>query len=672
MKKLYILLIVVFAILTAEAQDGIKCLAKIDTVYLNIDSLYYIKCNGTDQIMNNSVWERYRNLNMYIPDMDTSQPLHVPPIKTIRVNINIIQKDDGTCNFQNTYETRRRMRQILSYINEIYSGYGPSDPIEWVTELPNYDSRIRFSIGDTINERIYFYQNTDWWDDTIPDPIMTFIHSHYPDREEAVNIIIYGNPGDTLNYGFTTYPDNINFLNNHTVNTFYWRYEISDYAKANLLAHEMGHMLGVGHTYSDEFLSFTCDANQRDFLKDVFIVHLPDISNCPHDCCYYENAYTMNGDGITNNLMGGNQSSVYISPMQAGIMHRALSMYSSRKYVSCEKSNIPLIITEEEVWDFNMKLYQDLIIDSGAKVTITCHLTMHPDTKIIVKPGGKLIVDGATISNDIYDNNPWQGIEVWGNSSMHQQTVNGGYLQGYLQLKNGATIENAKCAVELWHPNHPNTAGGIIIATDAIFRNNAKSVHACNYTNYHPSTGREAPYRGSFKNCEFIIDNDYLGTELFFKHVDMECVNGIDFLGCDFSVLPTAGVSATCIGIGAYSAGFTVQSYCENLNITPCPTNLLKRCSFTGFNNGILSVNSGNSARSFSVKGSVFTNNHCGIYAQNTGFATIINNDFNIGCGQNCSYGIYADGVTGFGIEENLFTPVTETHCTTYVVIHEV
>lgn len=119
MKKLYILLIVVFAILTAEAQDGIKCLAKIDTVYLNIDSLYYIKCNGTDQIMNNSVWERYRNLNMYIPDMDTSQPLHVPPIKTIRVNINIIQKDDGTCNFQNTYETRRRMRQILSYIQTL-------------------------------------------------------------------------------------------------------------------------------------------------------------------------------------------------------------------------------------------------------------------------------------------------------------------------------------------------------------------------------------------------------------------------------------------------------------------------------------------------------------------------------------------------------------------------
>ena len=56
----------------------------------------------------------------------------------------------------------------------------------------------------------------------------------------------------------------------------------------------------------------------------------------------------------------------------------------------------------------------------------------------------------------------WQGIEVWGNSSTHQYEINGSYGQGYLEMRNGATIENAICAVELWRPGHYNTTGGII------------------------------------------------------------------------------------------------------------------------------------------------------------------------------------------------------------------
>ena len=305
------------------------------------------------------------------------------------------------------------------------------------------------------------------------------------------------------------------------------------------------------------------------------------------------------------------------------------------------------------------------IIDTNAVVTVTGTVKSRVNAKVVVPEGTRLVLNGGSMTSD--GSVMWQGIEVWGNSSNHQQYVNGGYLQGYLERRNRATIENAICAVELWHPNHYNTTGGIIIAQDAIFRNNRKAIHALNYTNFYPTTGGEAPYNAQFRHCGFIIDEDYLETETFYKHVDIANVNGIRFQGCEFSVSPNSnGASPWCMGIGAYSAGFIVDSYCENNNINPCPTNSLYRSTFTGFNNGILSVNEGNRARTFSVQNSDFINNHRGIFAHNTGYATILNNEFNIGCNWECGYGVYAVGVTGFCIEENTFKPVTGSNCVTY------
>lgn len=306
----------------------------------------------------------------------------------------------------------------------------------------------------------------------------------------------------------------------------------------------------------------------------------------------------------------------------------------------------------------NLIVNGNIVVDTNAVLNITSSMLKFADidSRIIVKRGGKLIIDNSTLTDMC--GNMWQGVEVWGDGVTHQQPVHGNYLQGYLELKNSATIENAVCAVKLWNPNN-NGTGGIIRATDAVFRNNTKAVHAKNFTNYYPTTGGEAPYHGIFTNCEFVIDSDYYGYDMFYKHVDMDRVNGIKFRGCDFSVSPSAyNVSSSCIGLGAYSSGFQVDSYCEN-NINPCPTNSINHCTFTGFNNGIFAINEGVNAKSFIVREAIFTGNNCGIFAINTGFATIVKNEFNISTGTDCGYGIYAEEVIGFCIEENSFQPVT-------------
>lgn len=297
------------------------------------------------------------------------------------------------------------------------------------------------------------------------------------------------------------------------------------------------------------------------------------------------------------------------------------------------------------------------VLAPNAVVTVTGTIKNNKNAKTIVPIETRLILDGGTMTSN--GNVMWQGIEVQGDRDAHQYEFNGYYIQGYLELKNNAVIENAKCAVELWRPNHYSTTGGIIHATDATFKNNAKAVHALWYTNYSYLNGREMPYNSFFHNCTFSIDYNYIGTNTFYKHVDMAHVNGISFLGCDFSTsrhIP--GVYQWCVGISACEAGFTVNSYCENSNVLPCLEEYLIPSSFSGFHRGIYASNDGSVARTFSVLNSEFYNNTCGIYALNTGYATIVNNDFTVGCGSHCDFGIYADEVSNFCFEENAFHPL--------------
>jgi hypothetical protein len=61
---------------------------------------------------------------------------------------------------------------------------------------------------------------------------------------------------------------------------------------------------------------------------------------------------------------------------------------------------------------------------------------------IIVHPGGKLVIDGATLSN-VNNGGIWQVITVLGDPN---QPINNTY-QGSVELKNGSKIENAHCGI---------------------------------------------------------------------------------------------------------------------------------------------------------------------------------------------------------------------------------
>ncbi len=311
-------------------------------------------------------------------------------------------------------------------------------------------------------------------------------------------------------------------------------------------------------------------------------------------------------------------------------------------------------------WTSNQKIFSDVIIEDQGELTIqNCTISMAKQYKIIVKPGGKLIIQNNAVLTGLCDQT-WKGIEVWGNSSESQYTHG---AQGKLTITSGSVIEDAVVAVELWKPYDNLTTGGIIEATDAIFRNNAKSIHAVNYRNYNPLYPQnEMDYYGIFTNCSFYVNDTFPGETTFNKHVDLDRVKGIKFYGCSFSLDHTAtNVSQWNVGIAAYNAGFNLLPTCTT-HVVPCPQ--IDSCRFNGFNWAIgVWAPAQLIDPPIIITNAHFDDNSTGVYINDHDYAVILENFFETGYdGEyhgNCDF---ADGVgidihqsIGFVVENNKF-----------------
>jgi hypothetical protein len=367
---------------------------------------------------------------------------------------------------------------------------------------------------------------------------------------------------------------------------------------------------------------------------------------------------------MSNNLMDYSGYQV-VTPEQLGRIHYTLMhdmlpyLYDDYCTINPNEPECVLETGQNLTWENDRILKNNLVIENGAKLTLKdCILHVPSGANIIVKPGGQLVVDGATITNRC--GFLWQGIEVWGNKDAHQYEVNGSYQQGYVELKNGATIENAVCALALWRPGHWGATGGIVKAADAVFRNNQRSVHALHYKNFIPANGKETGYNSWFRRCRFVVDDGYLGDEghVFHKHVDLDHVRGFNFYACDFSVsAPSGNISRWTSGIAGYEAGFRVSGWCENNYVHPCPS--IDSSSFTGFFTAVGAVNVGaKTPPAVTVSHATFSKNDFGVYANNLGNVSVTFCDFDVkrqGNWPPCGAGVLAENMYNFLIEENAF-----------------
>jgi len=411
----------------------------------------------------------------------------------------------------------------------------------------------------------------------------------------------------------------------------YWSWSTS-----KLLAHELGHVLiQMFHTFSTSQLNGSG-------IYDVNAQNDPGL-NCTN--------------GNSNNIMGYNSCRSYLSPQQIGKVHRLVHTGVYTKFTPlCIYDNTNNIVIDESyqggttsiVWESSKAIGGDLIIKPGFELTIKCDVFMPKDGKIIIERGGKLILDGGTISNAC--NELWQGIEVWGDRTLRQLQN----MQGIVNIINGGMIENARDAITTSKKDVDgnidwNFTGGIVQCQGAIFRNNRRSAEFLSYHNT-ATNGNEIANLSFFKNCVFETTRELNDIDNPFPipFITMFDMKGIKFQGNTFQNTSTGiAIQNLGCGIGSIDASYTVSSLNGNKN------------KFINLLQGIYSTQTtSTSNKNVSISNSEFNNVYQGITG-NMFFSSISGNTFNIpsyttsnGIG---AWGIYLDGAVGFGVSDNVF-----------------
>lgn len=297
----------------------------------------------------------------------------------------------------------------------------------------------------------------------------------------------------------------------------------------------------------------------------------------------------------------------------------------------------PSPYTGFQAWFGNDIVKGTVTIEAGGTLVILGHAQFQDaeysahDTKIIVKNGGKLILDGGTLS----------GINILGNfgdsggTGVAYKTPWDGILLedgGEVEIINGGSIEDARIGI-----NNPG-GGGKITATGATFKNNRSDVilgtiglgSAWNENNL-----------SSFTNCSFLFDaplRDYMwesntigaDAHRYYvydtqkkpypdKHVELHNVGGITFSGCTFnnaSNVPLVNQDYVSTGIFAFGSEFTCN----------------QQTSFSGLLQGISAWTyfAANPISHTYVDNCTFTDNLIGIRLGSSEFAEVLNSTFNI------------------------------------------
>ena len=630
MKKLFVSLFVGALLSNVYAQFICGTTDSLDEPSRS-DCSRYLPLNAEDTML---------HMHRFIPD-------GVTPEKRIPVNINVWRNDDGTGNWwQDSQAFRDSMQVVIGYLNYIYWDNVPfSDTISDAVFIP--DTKIRFEI-----DTFYYYNNTTIAHKVYPGDFNDYLSQNHPERLKRFNIhLSIGNSGNISGWSSGIGSEYQCFV------CLSQYQHPSLWALATTMAHEFGHNCGLKHPYDSEYSNIS----HYEFLWDLFgHVQQPwctlsdPLLVCYHDAGWDCDPYNPSTT-CTNNIMGGTYLSRHFTALQCGRIHRALSVAPIRKY-AYGYSSTPYVVSSSQTWDFTRKMYQDIVIDSLATLTITCTLEMVDSARLIVRPGGKLIVNGGTLTSAC-DGEMWQGIIVEGNPSLPQYAQRQGSV-----ILNNATVENARNAISTRGADtnavYEHT-GGIVQATNTLFRNNRRAAEFLEYENHSGSNVTDNTSR--FTRCTFIVDDDNLfasnGTS-FLEHVSMWRVRGVKFNGCDFRN-ETTGTSVRGTGIRSIEAGFTAKRVCPQLsNSDPCGcynsgSDTVRRCSFTGFSEAVHAANT-LGAYDITLDNCDFAYNSAGVSLYAADNARVSFCDFALGDSLSV-LGLLLSRCSGFTVEGNSF-----------------
>jgi len=298
---------------------------------------------------------------------------------------------------------------------------------------------------------------------------------------------------------------------------------------------------------------------------------------------------------------------------------------------------------EDITWDYPLHWkIEEVTVETGAKLTIKSYQFFDSDAKIIVKRGAHLVIDGATLTSGC--NGLWGGIEVWGNSNAFQNPL----YQGFVEIINGATIENSKFGV-VTNRTDPNTeggyvagyTGGIIQASGANFINNETAVFFDSYPVNSESW---------FVGCAFQTNEGYMGDSYPLHFMKLVSIDRVRITNCDFiNNVPTGNYQKGIYSLGAY---IILKGSC--ISGDPCTD--WDHGLFQNLRYGIYATVAG-SVKHIDIEHTDFNDNFRGLYIDGMENPRVVSNNFRINEPFTIvgGYGMYLNHSTGYEVEENNF-----------------
>jgi hypothetical protein len=368
--------------------------------------------------------------------------INYEPIKTIRINIIFLRKNDGTGGFQqNNTSHQQWVNDLIVGLNECYSNI----PNDFNSQCYNgsygvlFDSKIRFDINIVYENNSTAWNNnnkcicpdeTNYHLQTLNNQIaqnssVPRLNIFYTEDELAYNDIVINQHcqfTDSLTFqsiSCSQFPDNSNFNFNQNVHMrnefikYYWMMncvannsmndpnlsndppstsEAYDWLKqGRFLAHELGHSLNLMHT-------------------------------SPNNCYCYKHL-------MMNNDCG---SGHFISPYEIATIHHALSLTSLRRYVTENTySPTPIPISQNTLWTDSRRIYRGISIHNGTQFQLANELIIPSEADILVTGNSSFITSNSNIYSP--HNNSTLDLIIQQNSSV---------------VLNNTTIQNCNISIQ--------------------------------------------------------------------------------------------------------------------------------------------------------------------------------------------------------------------------------
>ncbi|MFK7808616.1 MAG: hypothetical protein AB8F74_12500 [Saprospiraceae bacterium] len=372
----------------------------------------------------------------YMPSLE--YPEHTP-MKYIKLNFHIVNSLDSTANFDEK-TGRIFINEVMKCANSKLLRNKPMHlPLD--NDTPVLPIRYQYVLTPDPNipgdDGIYFHYDDDLYYTMNNGPKKNnFSRKPYvkygSQKDSVMNIFVLDFPKDSLlSAGYKQNSNGVAF--GSWVKVIGWHTDASDtiwlddgkfktprgkwYAQKNL-NHEVGHNLGLRHSWTK---SDGCDDTPA------------------HPNCFNNTTDGPCKDGWSNNFMDYNIHASAWTPCQIGTAHKNMMGMGTRSKVRAMikstwctfKPDSKIVITDSIDWDGAKDMESHLEIKDGGKLTIRCRVSFPKGAKIIIHPGGQLVLDGARLYNDCGEQ--WDGIEL-----LKEKKIEGEVIYGL----NGAVISD--------------------------------------------------------------------------------------------------------------------------------------------------------------------------------------------------------------------------------------